>query len=595
MASPWLALLGAPTNRPYGSMSLGLSIPTRHIPLVRAIALCPWREPDRRSIVSASRSSSARAMQAMPNGQTLRSGRVTGMDEYTVSHGSTGLGQPSGPGQNSVFHPEACSTTSPSSMESYLFTTGGQWAPSGASAGLPTPLAPSFSSPMPTGVPATNVCAQQGGSQPTTLASDTTANILLNWPLLPSAGLGSSPFAPRSASTHPASTPTPAPATVPPPTHTASDAGPPEDILQAMELVRRWRVEHPRAGDALDVSSEAGGAGALEAPSLPLLLPPTPLVIDPNLCYTTVSIKSAQIDTIAKLNVGKGESHLNWWFDFSGQLEALNLDKVSRSGLTSTNPRHVCGPIAVRDLHGVCKSAIKHNESLMRMARSSFPSTSSGTAFLSHLYNTYVAPHLLRSDSAEEEVFSFDFSHLGSAEATFESATDLMETFWEPISRLSHGRRGSLSFWIEFFSKRCPADVHMELRSLYPNLAFASAHPSEVTLAVATAVGKVAERRKLTSPPGPPSTYALAVARWQPTRRRPRGGLWQRRRPLVWLQAKRLQAQELPSSQGQQRALRYLRLDSGTCFQARRLLWETRRLVSQEGQPSSDCRAQAVW
>ena len=84
---------------------------------------------------------------------------------------------------------------------------------------------------------------------------------------------------------------------------------------------------------------------------------------------------------------------LNWWFDFSGQLEALNLDTVARKGLTSTNRRHACGPVTVRDLHGVCKSAVKHNEALMRMARSSFASTSSGAAFLTHLYNTYVAPH----------------------------------------------------------------------------------------------------------------------------------------------------------------------------------------------------------
>ena len=58
---------------------------TRTLPLlVSAIALCPWREPGR-NILCCPRPASDRTQQAMLNGQTLRSGRVMGIGESTVS------------------------------------------------------------------------------------------------------------------------------------------------------------------------------------------------------------------------------------------------------------------------------------------------------------------------------------------------------------------------------------------------------------------------------------------------------------------------------------------------------------------------------
>ena len=148
----------------------------------------------------------------------------------------------------------------------------------------------------------------------------------------------------------------------------AASAFPPE-VRHAMEVIGRWREEHgpvadeddPHEDDPHEDDPHSHAAASVLAPedigvpssrsSRSVKLPDTVS------SYVTLSIKSAQIDSIAKLNVGKGESHLNWWFDFSGQLEALNLDAVARSGLTSHDRRHVCGPIAQSVICMACAKA----------------------------------------------------------------------------------------------------------------------------------------------------------------------------------------------------------------------------------------------
>ena len=282
-----------------------------------ALSPCALGANTDRSFVSVLCPDSDRPMLAMPDGQTLRSGRVIGIGESTVSHGSTQLGHPSGPALNELpgFLPSA--TAFPPLPQSGSRSTctntsasAGHWAPSGASAGLPTPLAPSFSSPMPTGVSATSTptsCLsgsaflQQGGSQPTFPSyADVANNSLLGLPV-PSSTPSSA--APPSRDALPASEVHPATHTSE--THTAI----PADVLAALELVQRWRRESGEPDEDADSAGEASG--------LPPVPPRPSIMPDPNLSYNTVSIKSAQIDTIAKLNVGKGESHLNWWFDFS--------------------------------------------------------------------------------------------------------------------------------------------------------------------------------------------------------------------------------------------------------------------------------------
>ena len=130
----------------------------------RAIALCLWREPKRSrpSFVSVPWSDSDRTMPAPP-GLALRSGRVIDIHDTAVSHGSTGLGPASGdaveprPGfvPSAEHFPPLSHGAAPRHASSAhgAAASPGSWAPAGASAGLPTPLAPSFTSPLPTGAP----------------------------------------------------------------------------------------------------------------------------------------------------------------------------------------------------------------------------------------------------------------------------------------------------------------------------------------------------------------------------------------------------------------------------------------------------------
>ena len=121
-----------------------------------ALSSCVLGANPDRSTVSVCGPTVTALMQAMPDGLTLRSGRMTGIGDGTVSHGSTGLGLPSGPSLHNVPNLVASTTPLQTALQNVMAPTatsaGGSWAPSGASAGLPTPLASSFSSPLPTGV-----------------------------------------------------------------------------------------------------------------------------------------------------------------------------------------------------------------------------------------------------------------------------------------------------------------------------------------------------------------------------------------------------------------------------------------------------------
>ena len=155
MASLYLALLGAPTFTLL-THTLYHTCTCLLIALDRALSSCVLGANPDRSTVSVCGPTVTALMQAMPDGLTLRSGRMTGIGDGTVSHGSTGLGLPSGPSLHNVPNLVASTTPLQTASQNVMAPTatsaGGSWAPSGASAGLPTPLASSFSSPLPTGV-----------------------------------------------------------------------------------------------------------------------------------------------------------------------------------------------------------------------------------------------------------------------------------------------------------------------------------------------------------------------------------------------------------------------------------------------------------
>ena len=100
---------------------------------------------------------------------------------------------------------------------------------------------------------------------------------------------------------------------------TAAAAAPaiPAEIQRALELIDAWRASHSDAPKADDDSDSSASSDLDRAPPVRKTrgkLPSKETVHS----YSTVSIKSAQIDHIAKLNVGKATDQLTWWFDITG-------------------------------------------------------------------------------------------------------------------------------------------------------------------------------------------------------------------------------------------------------------------------------------
>ena len=232
--------------------------------------------------------------------------------------------------------------------------------------------------------------------------------------------------------------------------------------------------------------------------------------------YSTVAYKSIGLTEMPKLTPGKREEQLNWWFDFSTALERLNLQAVASSGMESSDPRHPCGPTAVRDLHAACVGAVRHNASLMADARTHFPSANSGAAFLAHLHKLYVAPHLSVRATAEADVESFSFSMLGDVSTTREQAVEHVSSFFRAVARLPASRQGDMRTWAEYIILRVPDEVESQVCKLYGDVCTNDsvlASTSDFAQAVGAAVDKIAAKRALA-----PSSKAFATSSWRSTR-----------------------------------------------------------------------------
>ena len=214
-----------------------------------------------------------------------------------------------------------------------------------------------------------------------------------------------------------------------------------------------------------------------------------------------------------KLTPGKREDQLNWWFDFSTALERLNLQSVASSGALSTDSHHPCGPTAVRDLHAACVGAVRHVPALMADARTHFPSTTSGSAFLAHLHKLYVAPHLSVRATAESDVESFSFLNLGDVSTTRETAVEHISSFFRAVARLPASRQGDMKTWAEYIVLRMPDEVESQLCKLYGDVctnASVLASTSDFAQAIGAAVDKLAAKRALA-----PSSKAFSTSSYR--------------------------------------------------------------------------------